>query len=1321
MPPIVEFTIKELVHITQQVLSGQTTESDSDPKDPLGPPLPPAFSTMDVRTIRFYGTQGLLKKPRRVGRENRYALEQLKSLLAIRILQSRGHSLAQIKADPRTPEQVLSSNGFDPQRIELFVKKTGVQPSFSPRPPLPSVIQINEKQANPNPPAKETVPMSRITVPHQWIRNSEKSEIADMLLETTGIEMDVKGQEFNEWCEHIRLGKAFLFITELLKSDPKAAQLHRILNGQRAPAGAVEEAVLPVPPEGLDFPGAHATLTVDAQNLLAFLLPDKDVYRAGDEVSRLFVYKPFTPNTKTQVAISLDGSKLDELDVDLDANGCGLVPYPVMTQGRFEARVEGTEAECSFEGAGYELAPLTVTLQQLERKGSSLSLKLRGESFGSPYEGKATVTFLENLLDAGSESIEFIEGHAALAWDVKKLQGSLALRIQDATDPDLACGVPLPGSSKAERDETVLSRLGRVTTVSLLPAPGTFAERGLQVLEGAVTNSVVAVERCVDRELILTFRQAFRKANVLLRDPLSGREWVHELGDCDADQRTALPVDAPFVVFYVGGFMGVEAWEGSGVFLRRAERVVDIEAPRQLLPGDRLEVKLRARGRASVLLKVLDKRMRTRDEPLTAGGRIVKQWAEKIREDDEDGIVTNRPEKWHPHLVFGSASGPATMNQRIGVDALMMSSAEFSGKSQSEDYSLEPSAIKFCAPEESTNEILFDDMSTDACGALELCASEDDDLSATPEPEGRTSEADLLFCDLVQVVGESTLTIPLPDTIGTYDIQAFGVCEGDWSEARADLRVEKESYLEPQIPQIAHPDDGLLCRATGVRAPEGATFTVHVDGQAISFENTSRASSQVLQWPAKTGVHTVRMLGPDGTLLDKIVRVVEVPGEESIIAQEMRILRAGERFDLENEDALSVKVMPGIQSELTLAVNVVTGFGHDCCEQSAAKIGAACVAVMVGDEASKEKGCHLIVKGAQRMKSMWKPGKGFRTYPEDTDIIEEWSHIAARRLANLSMIGQEAHLGREVRKAIGKMVEMGQDVLKAHGNRVRSYAGKMEQAFYGSNGKTPKITEADARIQIEALRKDKLGPYSDKSEAAFCAAVLIRAKRFDLGLEVANAVAESMGGTMGGGMHGSYEALAYMHMVDEMRKAGVAPGADGRVKVDGREYVVADARRVSDVTSVEALEGAVAIKIERLQRIRFDEVRCEVPIELELVPGKIEKRSKGLLKRLGLGARTETKGGALQAGRPATLRVKLTKGYQSGDLVCVQLPPALSRMIGGAKMKRFQIDFAGQDQVEIELVVHGATGQPQRWAAVVRNMYDSARIGSAGVQEVVVG
>jgi hypothetical protein len=92
----------------------------------------------------------------------------------------------------------------------------------------------------------------------------------------------------------------------------------------------------------------------------------------------------------------------------------------------------------------------------------------------------------------------------------------------------------------------------------------------------------------------------------------------------------------------------------------------------------------------------------------------------------------------------------------------------------------------------------------------------------------------------------------------------------------------------------------------------------------------------------------------------------------------------------------------------------------------------------------------------------------------------------------------------------------------------------------------------------------------------------------------------------------------------------------------------------------------------------------------------------------------------------AELVVKIESGYKPGDLCWICLPDALSRVVGGGQVKRFSVDFCGQNEIRVPIaatgVTVGANGQeaPAHFAVCVRNMFEEERGGNPGFLEITV-
>ncbi|MEP6834037.1 MAG: helix-turn-helix domain-containing protein [Gemmatimonas sp.] len=99
-------------------------------------------SAPDGRTLRFYQSTGLLDRPLRYdGRVARYGRRHLLQLLAIRALQSSGHSLAQVQtslagaADTELAQVVGKTFGNPLPEVSATPPPTYAIPVFKTRPP----------------------------------------------------------------------------------------------------------------------------------------------------------------------------------------------------------------------------------------------------------------------------------------------------------------------------------------------------------------------------------------------------------------------------------------------------------------------------------------------------------------------------------------------------------------------------------------------------------------------------------------------------------------------------------------------------------------------------------------------------------------------------------------------------------------------------------------------------------------------------------------------------------------------------------------------------------------------------------------------------------------------------------------------------------------------------------------------------------------------------------------------------------------------------------------------------------------------------------
>lgn len=115
------FSLAELVQASCELLAGHV------PTDARVSPQP------DARTVRYYQTLGIVDRPEMTGRRARYGFRQLVQVVATKLLQGRGYSLAQVQTalSGRTTDQISAA----------AASALGVSLPPSPPPAKPAVVR----------------------------------------------------------------------------------------------------------------------------------------------------------------------------------------------------------------------------------------------------------------------------------------------------------------------------------------------------------------------------------------------------------------------------------------------------------------------------------------------------------------------------------------------------------------------------------------------------------------------------------------------------------------------------------------------------------------------------------------------------------------------------------------------------------------------------------------------------------------------------------------------------------------------------------------------------------------------------------------------------------------------------------------------------------------------------------------------------------------------------------------------------------------------------------------------------------------------------
>jgi hypothetical protein len=572
----------------------------------------------------------------------------------------------------------------------------------------------------------------------------------------------------------------------------------------------------------------------------------------------------------------------------------------------------------------------------------------------------------------------------------------------------------------------------------------------------------------------------------------------------------------------------------------------------------------------------------------------------------------------------------------------------------------------------------------------------------------------VLFAGFVPLVrGEGALPVQLGGEPADYVVEVFVSTGLDWAATEHRFRADRPTFVSVDAPRFVHASDVALGRVF-VQCRSAATITIRKGGIPVALVGGQSGRELApgrheLSFVATPGSFEVRL---DAGAESETVSVrIDEPGKLRRLARAVQMLSPGEHLSRASDPSIrALRVLPGVDRPLRALIDATADYGHSCCEQTAAKILAACAMFALADEpARRSRAESIIVAGVEREERMWLRGQGFRTYPDSPPYPDSsWGPKTARHLFQLELLSSLSP-SRALGRAMERGLEMARDAAAAYDLSwpPRSPAscedGYAALRFGGDAAQASRLVSARASAAA-GLLSAPLGRVGARAETAYAAAALLAAGGDRaLALRLANAVLAELGAE--GRLYSTVDSVAALALVSELRRAGVC--GDAAVEVNGRALALAQAVNITEVESVRAANGTVAVEVLREVAEDWDRFASTVPVRVALeVQGRPTRRLR-----------------ALDA---AELVVKLENGYQPGDLCWVCLPDALSRVVGGGQVKLFSVDFAGASEVRIPLAATGATfdaaGEPgsARYAVCVRNMFEEERAGNPGLLDVSV-
>ncbi len=1137
-------------------------------------------------------------------------------------------------------------------------------------------------------------------------------------------------------------------------------------------------------PGAAALPGLSVAALPLPELRLTGIVSDKALYRAGRDTVHLLALRLGLSDTEARLLLRRDGASPTSVPVRFDRTGLATAILRDLTTGDYEVRWDGLtdEPPCCFTVAEYRLAPLVADLHQrrLLNGGARLALALRLETFGVPVEGGVRLELTEGGRRIHSTQAVAVHGLVEVEFALGGA-GPHAVNVQLEANPGRTATVPLVGSRAAERAPTLFSPLGTEVTGALLPGPDAREVRGLYLCEGAVRNTPFALERVDTISARLRARVATGPVCVVVADLTDAtRRIAVQRDNLAAGEVIEVEAVGPASAVAVGAFVQGAPWEGWATVLRPVPAPV-VTVPTTCRPGSEVTLAVDpGQSGASVYLVVKDARLLSADTPvsrlaghakaavealagmlsvtkpgavngfvsladgLSAPQAILDLLPESVARENvvfplalcDDALVVAMPDP----IDFDKVQRlEFILNRRVRAvvaprDLLVAAICRHYGQTEVQCVDsmlaeLTDTAIDFTETEaDDFDDEDFDDEDFDDEGpdddvfeetAVDEDAGERDNRSRKAPLAATLAEPEVLFAGLMSGVGSYALTLRLPDTFADYVVEAFVVSGLDWASAKGRFRAAKDPFVSLDLPPFVHPGDSVLGRvhagASSGRmrlrvARDGMDVPLHHEGEPLPPGAEIAAHRAELAFAVVPGDYEAVVEDVGAGVSDRSVRRVEALGKLRAEVRALRFLRPGEALSrADDPSVVGLRVLPGLDRPFGALVEATADYAHHCCEQTAAKLRAGCAMWGLADaDERRQRAATVLCAGVHRLARMWLRGRGFKVYPECPDQPHPYlGPVAARYLWDLELLRPRvSRLSPALAEAVEQGLEMARDATAAYGLDWPPKAPRAAEDVYAvlrSSADAPARAKATQRarelVDLLSGGATNAGAVRWRAEAAYAAAALLRAgEGLDRVLPLANRVVAQFNEQ--GRLYSTLDSAAAVALMTELQAQGVI-NAGGKAIFDGQLLSLTKASGLS-AKAVRAVEGVLAVEVTRLVEEDWEQMAITAPVRVAL-------------EKDGRARQRFTVGDAL------TLRVALEDGYRAGDLLWVCLPDALSRLLGGGQVKRFSVDFRGQNELALDLAATGATTGPQHFAVCVRNMFEEERVGNPGRLAVTVG
>ncbi len=1064
--------------------------------------------------------------------------------------------------------------------------------------------------------------------------------------------------------------------------------------------------------EKLTLPGVEIQPKPMPHTALVSLTSDKTLYHANRDRVRLLIACPTEARQEKLLTISLSDTVYGEYPVMLDEFGLCLYPLQDLPEGQYVATlVNHPTHECRFEVAEYRLAPLSAELIMQEMDGTTLRYTLALTTFNQPYHGAVDVELQERGQRIGTRSRLQCSDDGRCSGIVE-LSGTGPYTLNVIAGERTAT-VVLKGSEQERRERLTISELGELYTLSLLPSAGSRECRGLYVARGGSNTEPFVVRNLIGNAVEITPRVAVEAIRVVTVNPTRGTSGEKYYEQLKPEQSIQVPVPPPYGIILLGAFIDGQAWEGWCTVLRPSALQVTCEVPKETRPGSRVTVTVKTNVADRVVpvqLIVKDARLIAQSDPQVEFAACIKancgEWASQATTGIVDKQLSQvnkpRPLLYRRAMPFGTAQ--AVMRPMMAAGTQEIS--------------------PMVAP----------------MGAMNMPVLEDAVPSAQLTPV-RLSFPEVVYNNIVKVRSEASVEVKLGDGMTNYTIEAFALSPEtlDWQRTETTLTAIQDVYGELTVSPFVFSGDSVIGRldvgaSSGYAIVEvqhnGEVLPLFADDDTPLSVGEQVASGSIVRFPVRPGTITAIVRDIQTGKSDVSERYVTEPGQLRHIVRSLRLLAQGEGVTLEDMHALELRPLPGLDRPFTVLVEAASLYPYGCVEQTSTKLVAMYVGYITSqyNEQRASEYEAAIQAWYKRLASMYLPQHGFCLYPPqegfDSKPDMHYAPLAVKRLLDLPEGEQLSVKSAALLEILREIRSMASDAAQYYAieNPQRTLSNCHDAYCIVSASTTSqsakdeaiafvrsRLREYNGVVSVPVAEQDSLYQFlgsgvASRQETAYAASVLLQAgEDMPLAIAATNTVTGQL--NEAGCLYSTVDTAACLALMLALRNAGVVvDNGNGRVALNGQEMSLAEALNFhGNVESIQCMQGVVAAQItsEVIEDWRTFSSQLAVEVRLEKQGQQQEQFALG--DELDL--------------------VMRVRQYEPGLLAHVCLPDALARIVGGGQVKRFSLDFRGQNELRIPLAAISTTGQGksgQHWAVIVRNMFKEEQVGNPGLLEVKI-